>query len=308
MARVYVGNLPIDIRTRDIEDLFFKYGRIRDIDLKAPARPPAFCFVSFENYDDARDAVEGRDGVQFEGARLRVEMSRSDGGGRGGGGGGGGGGGYGGRDDYNSRGPPRRDSYDDRRGPPPRRAAPRDLRRSEHRVIISGLPPSASWQDLKDFFRQAGDVIFTDVDRHGGGIVEFANKSDQEYAISKLDDTEFVSEYKNQGDKAYVRVKKPRDQMTSVEREADKDDKPRDRSRSRDRKASRSRSRSKGRDRSRSRSKGRDSRSRSRSKGRDDKKDDDKREDKKDEDKKEDDKKEEKDSPKAKEEDEKKDD
>jgi len=46
-------------------------------------------------------------------------------------------------------------------------------------VIISGLPPSASWQDLKDFFRQAGDVIFTDVDRHGGGIVEFANKSDQ---------------------------------------------------------------------------------------------------------------------------------
>lgn len=35
-----VGNLPIDIRTRDIEDLFFKYGRIRDIDLKAPARSP----------------------------------------------------------------------------------------------------------------------------------------------------------------------------------------------------------------------------------------------------------------------------
>lgn len=29
----------------------------------------------------------------------------------------------------------------------------RDLRRSEFRVIISGLPPSASWQDLKDFFR-----------------------------------------------------------------------------------------------------------------------------------------------------------
>jgi len=51
----------------------------------------------------------------------------------------------------------------------------------------------------------------------------------QEYAISKLDDTEFVSEYKNQGDKAYVRVKKPRDQMTDEEREADKDDKPRDR-------------------------------------------------------------------------------
>lgn len=96
-------------------------------------------------------------------------------------------------------------------------------------MIVSGLPVSASWQDLKDFFRQAGDVIYSDVDRHGGGIVEFASKSDQEYAITKLDDTEFVSEYRNQGEKAYVRVKKPRDQMTDEERENDKEDKPRGR-------------------------------------------------------------------------------
>jgi arginine/serine-rich splicing factor 1/9 len=90
------------------------------------------------------------DGVQFEGARLRVEMSR--GGDRGGDRGG-----------YGDRGPPRRDfGYDDRRGPPRgARPPPRDLRRSEHRVIVSGLPPSASWQDLKDYFRQAGDVIFS---------------------------------------------------------------------------------------------------------------------------------------------------
>ena len=51
---------------------------------------------------------------------------------------------------------------------------------------MSNLPPSASWQDLKDHFRQAGDVIFTDVDRRGGGVVEFASRSDQETAISKL--------------------------------------------------------------------------------------------------------------------------
>ncbi len=28
-------------------------------------------------------------------------------------------------------------------------------------------------------YAQAGDVIYTDVDRQGGGIVEFANKADQ---------------------------------------------------------------------------------------------------------------------------------
>jgi arginine/serine-rich splicing factor 1/9 len=48
-CRIYVGNLPIDIREREIDDLFYKYGRIRDIDLKTPARPPAFAFVTFED-------------------------------------------------------------------------------------------------------------------------------------------------------------------------------------------------------------------------------------------------------------------
>jgi hypothetical protein len=60
MAKVYVGNLPLDTRVRDIEDLFWKYGRIRDIDLKTPARPPAFAFVTFESHMDAEDAVRGR--------------------------------------------------------------------------------------------------------------------------------------------------------------------------------------------------------------------------------------------------------
>ena len=60
MARIYVGNLPLDIRSRDIEDLFWKYGRIRDIDLKNLSRPPAFAFVSFERYEDAEDAIRGR--------------------------------------------------------------------------------------------------------------------------------------------------------------------------------------------------------------------------------------------------------
>jgi hypothetical protein len=27
-----------------------KYGRIRDIDLKTPGRPPAFAFIAFEDY------------------------------------------------------------------------------------------------------------------------------------------------------------------------------------------------------------------------------------------------------------------
>ncbi len=33
-ARVFVGNLPMDVREREVEDLFYKYGKIRSIDLK----------------------------------------------------------------------------------------------------------------------------------------------------------------------------------------------------------------------------------------------------------------------------------
>ena len=41
------------------------------------------------------------------------------------------------------------------RGPPGRR--------SNHRVFVQGLPPTGSWQDLKDHMREAGDVCYADV-------------------------------------------------------------------------------------------------------------------------------------------------
>lgn len=34
MSRIYVGNLPMDVRERELDDLFYKYGRIRDIEIK----------------------------------------------------------------------------------------------------------------------------------------------------------------------------------------------------------------------------------------------------------------------------------
>lgn len=72
--RVFVGNLPQDIRERELEDLFYKYGRILEIDLKLPPRPPGFAFVEFDDPRDAVAAVQGRDGYDFYGSRLRVRL------------------------------------------------------------------------------------------------------------------------------------------------------------------------------------------------------------------------------------------
>lgn len=48
--KIYVGNLPPDTKTRDIENLFSKYGPIAAIDLKAgQRRGPPFAFVEFED-------------------------------------------------------------------------------------------------------------------------------------------------------------------------------------------------------------------------------------------------------------------
>ena len=78
-SRIYVGNLPPDIRTKDIEDLFYKYGKIVFIDLKNRRGPP-FSFVEFEDPRDADDAVYARDGYDYDGYKLRVEFPRGGGG------------------------------------------------------------------------------------------------------------------------------------------------------------------------------------------------------------------------------------
>ncbi|ETV96632.1 hypothetical protein H310_10326 [Aphanomyces invadans] len=229
-TRVYVGNLPMDVRTRELDDLFYKYGRILDIDIKQPSRPPAFAFIEFDHPRDAEDAIRGRDGYEFDGQRLRVE--RTNGGGR-------------------------RSDRGDSKG------FGRNLMGSgKYSVDVTGLPESAAWQDVKDFFRKIGDVIFARVDKKGGGFIEFSNREDMLRAVSKLDDTEF----KTRTDTTVIRVKE-------ANYLAKKSGDSRSRSRSpRGRRRSHSRSRSHTRSRSRSSSRGH-SRSRSQSNEKKDKKD-----------------------------------
>ena len=47
-TKIYIGNLPPDIRNKDIEDLFDKYGKIVFLDLKNKKGPP-FAFLEFDD-------------------------------------------------------------------------------------------------------------------------------------------------------------------------------------------------------------------------------------------------------------------
>lgn len=55
-CRIYVGNLPPDIRTKDVEDLFYRFGKVVFVDLKnrrgekfrkQTAKPPKLMILLF---------------------------------------------------------------------------------------------------------------------------------------------------------------------------------------------------------------------------------------------------------------------
>mmetsp|Transcript_25420 Transcript_25420/g.33099 ORF Transcript_25420/g.33099 Transcript_25420/m.33099 type:complete len:249 (+) Transcript_25420:32-778(+) len=211
-TRIFVGNLPMDIRERELDDIFYKYGRISDIQIKRPDRPPAFAFVTFTHPRDADDAVYYRDGYDFDGGRIRVEMMKGRGGGRDG-------------------------QYDVTKG----------SGKSQYRVIVSGLPKSASWQDLKDHFKKSCEVSRVDVDRMGKGCVEFRTEHDMEDGL-KLNKSIFMNPFSESKINVYL---PGRSRSRSRSRDHSRD---RSRSRSREIKGRRDRSFSKDSRNSRSRS------------------------------------------------------
>ena len=111
---------------------------------------------------DAQDAVKDLDGTRFLGNRIKIEHARdSRAGGR------------------RGRSPPRR------KGNPPGK-------RTGFKLIVENLSTRTSWQDLKDYMRQAGEIMYTNTHhmRSGEGVVEFGSRSDMEWALDKLDGTE----------------------------------------------------------------------------------------------------------------------
>ncbi|PNH01982.1 Pre-mRNA-splicing factor SF2 [Tetrabaena socialis] len=252
---IFVGNLPIDVREKELDEIFYKFGRIRMIDIKKPARPPGFAFIEFDDPRGAEEAARRRNNYEFAGLRMRVEIAR-------------GGEGQGAQQ--------------------PLRMGYRPIRNTlGFRLYVKGLPRSASWQDLKDFIRRVCKPLYTEVFKDHRdeviGVVEFESKDDMKATVRKLDDTEFANPF----DKGhYVRLVEDleerggRSRSRSPRRDRERDrgrEKSRSRSRSRSlsrnakhespsRSRSRSPSKAKAKSKSRSRSRSRSlSRSRSRS-------------------------------------------
>jgi RNA recognition motif-containing protein len=68
---LFVGRLPSDVRQRELEDLFDKYGKILRCDIKS-----SYAFVEFEDSRDAEDAVKEMDGYRLSGRPIVVEWAK----------------------------------------------------------------------------------------------------------------------------------------------------------------------------------------------------------------------------------------
>lgn len=218
-TRVYVGRLSIDCRESDLQKFFRGYGKIRDILIKN-----GFGFVEFDDYKDADDAVFELNGKDLLGERVILEIAR----------------GpvrrTGGRSGFRRRG-----SWMDKYGPPTR---------TEYRLIVENLSSKVSWQDLKDFMRQAGDVTYADAhkQRRNEGVVEFATYTDMRNAYYKLDSAQL------NGRKIRLIEDRPRHRRSRSRSSSRSRSRSCHQSRSRSRSASKSRSRSRSMSYSRSRS------------------------------------------------------
>lgn len=173
-AKLFVGNLPKDIRTREVEDIFYKFGRIRSIDIRGYSTGSPYAFIEFKDSRDARDAITSRDGYDFDGYRLKVEYQKGS---------------RRGRDRFDDRGYDRgynrNGDRSNRRGQPPRR--------TDYRVKITNLPPSGSWQDVKDHVRKVGEVAYANVFSDGTGVIEFFRDEDMQRVVRELDGSRFKS-------------------------------------------------------------------------------------------------------------------
>ncbi|KAJ4155345.1 hypothetical protein LMH87_000598 [Akanthomyces muscarius] len=161
-TRLYLGNLPPNATKADIEAHFATHGTGEITEVKLMH---GFGFIEYKDPMDARDVVPAFHGSDFKGTRLTVQFAR---------------------------GPRPREPPGYAGGGHHERAPPRP-RRTVHRMTITGLPNETSWQDLKDFGRQAGlDVVYSETARDSGrGFVEYENAGDLRTAVEKLDGCEF---------------------------------------------------------------------------------------------------------------------
>ena len=122
--------------------------------LKQVVLKRGYGFVFFDEHRDAEDAIKELVGRKIRGERVTLEFAKGD---------------------------------------PFEEGGRKSISFPQYKVRVENISSSTSWQDLKDYMKQAGEVLYCKAhhDSRGEGMVEFYRKEDMIWALDRLDDTKF---------------------------------------------------------------------------------------------------------------------
>jgi RNA recognition motif-containing protein len=189
---VYVWNLAPETSWQDLKDHMRKAGNVDSASVfPSPDGGNGSGIVIYQRAQDAARAIRELQGTELHGVAMSLREDRMHshsgrgGPGRGGGGGGGRGGRGGGRNFGGGRGGA---------------AGGGGGIDSGTQVYVGNLSFDTTWRELKDHFRQCGDIKRAEVKSKGFGTVVFVKKEDANAAIHRLNGSEL------QGRKLEVRL------------------------------------------------------------------------------------------------------
>ena len=178
--RLYVHNLAWRVSWQDLKDHFREAGEVvrAEIFTEGPGGRSKGCgIVEMASVDDAANAVEKLMDSELQGRRILIREDREN----------------------RRRGDDRRNAYYQFHPPGSYRENPitDTVEVSSNRLYVHNLAWRVSWQDLKDHFREAGEVVRAEIFTEGPGgrskgcgIVEMASVDDAANAVEKLMDSE----------------------------------------------------------------------------------------------------------------------
>lgn len=156
--RVYVGNLSWDTRWQGLKDHMRDAGEVvhAEVFTEASGRSAGCGIVEFETPEGAANAIATLNDTMLDGRTIFVRADREEG--------------------------------------KPRRFGDSDYRRPDRgrKIVVWNLPYHIRWQDLKDLFRDFGNVIRADVPMtpdgksKGMGTVLFETEMEADRAIQEM--------------------------------------------------------------------------------------------------------------------------
>jgi RNA recognition motif-containing protein len=79
-TKLFVGGLSWDTTTEDLRTAFAKFGAVSDVAVvldRATGRSRGFGFVTFENANDANEAIKAMNGAELDGRTLKVNAAEA---------------------------------------------------------------------------------------------------------------------------------------------------------------------------------------------------------------------------------------